>query len=53
MKDSDENLSGGGRESVCGVSEIMMLFFFQGHSVKCPIIIKFDTEWKVFIGFGN
>lgn len=27
--------------------------FFQGDSSKCPIIIKFDTEWKVIIGFGN
>lgn len=25
----------------------------QRESVKCPIIIKFDSEWKVSIGFDN
>lgn len=26
---------------------------FWGDSVKCPIIIKCDKEWKVSTGFGN
>lgn len=36
MKDSDENLSGGGRESVCGVSEIIMHFFFMETVLNVP-----------------
>lgn len=35
------------------VSWKLGFIFVQGDSVKCPIIIKFDTEWKVIIGFGN
>lgn len=48
MQDTDENLSGGGRElGVRGALEIRLPFFFpQEDSAKCPIIIKFDTESK-------
>lgn len=37
---------------MCGVLEPRM-HFFQGDSVKCPIAIKFEMEWKVIIGFGS